>query len=65
MSILGIWSDRDGEGEDVNACARSGQGQHALLAVGDDRGRVKVGTTLQKGFANEPLAFRDGLAMTQ
>ncbi len=38
----GVWSNRDGDGTDVNACARSGQGQAALLATGDDFGKVQV-----------------------
>ena len=41
--VLGVWSDRSADGTDINCSARSNNpDQPALLAVGDDMGKVKL-----------------------
>ena len=39
--MRGIWPE-DADGTDVNACARSNQGERQLIATADDFGKVKL-----------------------
>ena len=40
-ALRGIWQE-DADGTDVNACARSNQGERQLIATADDFGKVKL-----------------------